>query len=591
MSKKTISIWIEFLSFIKPFWKYQLLLFTLLLVSNAAPLASPYILKLFIDQVLPNRDIELLWTLVLTLVGLYLLRILVSFACDYLFTWIGNRVMLNISLDLFDHIVRLPMQYFKDNSSSDLVYRIDKDVEQVQRALTTSLVGILNNGITVIGLAALMCFLSVKLFLSIALLYPLLWFSLKRLKPKITVVVEGLRKKQSDMLSFYSERFTNVKLIKAYRAYSHERMLLNEKLENLSQSYLAEVIVTSWSRNTGVLITAMMPVILIAFGGHDVVIGALTLGTLIAFLQYANKLHDPIKNILSLYVDIINTSVSLQRVFKILEVKVACTLPSNVVLDPLEKIEFRNVTVNLGGQEVLQSINAEFCIGKNYGISGTSGSGKSTLLDVLAKFSTPDGGSVHVNGHDLKFVSFDHWMKHITMQGQNFLPFNSTIVENIRYNHDRATSNDIQAVIELTGLNRRLASGIDTSVGDLGNKLSGGERQRLAIGRAMLRTSDILLIDEGTSEIDSMTEERLYRHLIQSRTFKSVFIVSHRLSAFRGLDEIIFLEDGQVVERGTLESLVAKRAKFFHAFKEQIELSKPQIEGTERYAAHLKTVS
>ncbi|MBX2968297.1 MAG: ABC transporter ATP-binding protein [Cyclobacteriaceae bacterium] len=557
----------------KPFWKYQVVLFVLLMISNAAALASPYILKLFIDEVIPERNIDLLWTLVGSLGILYVLRVGVTFLADYLYTWIGNQVMINMSMSLFDHILRLPIQYFRQNSAGDLVHRIDKEVEQIQRALTGSLISALNNIITVIGLVLLMCYLSITLFLGICLLYPVLIAVLKRFEPAINRTINQLRQEQSDMLSYYTERFSNVKLIKSFLAYVHERSILSSKLKRLSQSYIREVVITSASKNSGVFLMSLMPIILLGWGGHQVLVGVLSLGTLIAFLQYANKIHDPFRNIINLYIDIVNTSVSLERVFSILEQKSDESDRDFRPLGQLEKIQFQNVSVSLGNQHILRNLNLEFKIGKHYGIAGASGAGKSTLLDVLSKFSAQDSGEVLVNDINLKEVSFSQWMQRLSMHSQNFLLFNGTIFENISYANNDIAEHEKREVLELTELEERYASAPQERTGDMGNHLSGGQRQRISLARAILKKADILIIDEGTSEIDSRTEEKIYSYVLTRSRFKTVIIVSHRLSALKNLDEILFIDSGKVAEQGSLSNLIARRGLFYETFKEQIDVN------------------
>lgn len=574
MSNTKIKIWIKFLSFLRPFWKYQLVLFVLLMISNAAALASPYILKLFIDEVIPDRNIDLLWTLVGSLGILYVLRVGVTFLADYLYTWIGNQVMINMSVSLFDHILRLPLQYFKQNSAGDLVHRIDKEVEQIQRALTGSLISALNNTITVIGLILLMCYLSTTLFFAICLLYPILIVVLKRFEPAINRTINQLRQDQSDMLSYYTERFSNIKLIKGFLAYVHERSILSGKLKKLSQSYIGEVVITSSSKNAGVFLMSLMPIILLGWGGHQVLVGVLSLGTLIAFLQYANKIHDPFKNMVNLYIDIVNTSVSLERVFSILEQKSDELDHDLRPIGQLEKIQFKNVSVSIGNQHILKNLSLEFKIGKHYGIAGASGAGKSTLLDVLSKFIAQDSGEVLVNGTNLKEISFYQWMQHLSMHSQNFLLFNGTISENVSYANNNIAEHEKREVLELTELGDRYMAAPQERTGDMGNHLSGGQRQRISLARAMLKRADILIIDEGTSEIDSRTEEKIYSYVLTRSRFKTVIIVSHRLSALKNLDEILFIDSGRVAEQGSLSSLIARRGLFYETFKEQIDVNK-----------------
>ncbi|UCJ05008.1 ABC transporter ATP-binding protein/permease [Chitinophaga pendula] len=580
MNPKTM-IWKRLLSFLRPYIKYEALLLLLMLLGNAAALASPYYLKVIIDQVLIEKKVSLLVEILSLIFATYIARILMGIASEYLYNWISNQVLNTLSLKLFNHIIRLPMHFFKERSLGDVIHRMNNEVNNVRKSLTGVLIHFINNAITIIGLIVVMCVLDTKLFLAICLLYPLLFFSIKRFNPRIKKLAENVKAEEAGILGHLTERITNVRFIKLFNAYDHEGNLIKNRFKQLVKLNIDGGLMLSVSKGISIFLLSLVPLVTLGLGGWQVIAGLMTIGTLVAFLQYANKLYDPFQNIISLYVELINTSVSISRIFELLDHPIEVKDSTYQQLDsPIKKIELENVSFLHQDKQVINNLDFTFHTGRHYAIVGASGGGKSTIVDLLCKFNIPHKGQILVNGRNLQEIDMEDWMHHLTVNSQGYFLFNDTILENIRYGKLNAGDNELVEAAQLSGIftdNNDYHKRALRKIGDGGVKLSGGQKQKLSLGRTLLRNTEWLIIDEATSEIDSKSEESIYAHLFGNPAFKTIIIISHRLSALKYANEIVCIDAGRIIEHGTMAELIQKKGHFYQLFESQLDLTTVKI--------------
>lgn len=580
MNPKTL-IWKRLLSFLRPYIKYEALLLLLMLLGNAAALASPYYLKIIIDQVLVEKKVALLVEILSLIFATYIIRILMGIASEYLYNWISNQVLNTLSLKLFNHIIRLPMHFFKERSLGDVIHRMNNEVNNVRKSLTGVLIHFINNAITIIGLIVVMCLLDVKLFLAICLLYPILFISIKRFNPRIKKLATDVKIEEAGILGHLTERITNIRFIKLFNAYEHEGNLVKDRFKNLVKLNVDGGLVLSASKGISIFLLSLVPLVTLGLGGWQVIAGLMTIGTLVAFLQYANKLYDPFQNIISLYVELINTSVSISRIFELLDHPIEIKQTTYQPLEgPIKKITLENVSFLHQDKQVINNLGFTFHSGRHYAIVGASGGGKSTIVDMLCKFNTPDEGRILVNDRDLRQIDMEDWMQRLTVNSQGYFLFNDTILENIRYGKLDAPDHELMAAAQLAGVftdNNDYYKRATRKIGDGGVKLSGGQKQKLSLGRTLLRNTEWLIIDEATSEIDSKSEDALYSHLFANPSFKTIIIISHRLSALKYADEIVCIDAGSIVEYGTMTELIHRKGHFYQLFESQLDLTTVKI--------------
>ena len=572
---KQRHVFYHFLKFLKPYWVHESVVFVLMILGTVSSLAFPYIMKIIIDDVFPNKDYELLIFILLLLLGITVGNIIISFCSNYLFTWIKNRVMLDIRSHLFDHLIQLPLSFYDRNKSGDIVYRMSNEVDRIQSFITSSALSLVHSLLTLIGLTVALCWLNWQLFLVSIIVIPFLVLNIRYFQPKIRDITERGQKKGSEVMSYLIERFETVQLIQVYNAYNYENNRLRSQLNDLLSINMQNVTCSGAMRSISRFLTSLTPAIILGWGGHKVMLGVMTLGALVAFLQYLSRLFAPFRNLNRLYIALIRVSVSMKRVFEFLEIDVQKNIDGSAT-SPFsfqKEIAFTNLNFGYNGQPVLQDFSLRLEKGKKYALVGSSGCGKSSLVNVLCRFYESETGAITIDHTPITNIKLYELREHIGLVTQENQVFHDTIWNNIRYSKLESTPEEINRAIILTGLDgfiEKAEDGALTLIGDRGNTLSAGQRQRIAIARAILKDSDILILDEATSALDSESEGEIITNLQDLYEDKTLIVISHRLSTIQQVDEVIYLDEGRVLEQGTHEELMEKKGHYWRLFRKQL---------------------
>lgn len=571
---KSHQLFLKFLRFIKPYWVKEIILFILMILASAGTLVSPYILKVIIDEIIPTRNFTFLIHILLLLVVINIVRILLDFYSNYLYALVSNHIMLDIRMELFKRILHFPISFFDKNKTGDVTHRINEEVNAVQGMLTGSLVRFIRNILTLIGLAIALCLLNYKLFIISMVVVPFALFNARYFQPKIHNLIKKSREKDSDILGFFVERFNNIKLIKSYNRYQYEREKLNSKGNELIDINLKTAILSSGTQSITTFLISLSPLIIFAWGGQSVIVGAMTMGSLIAFIQYLNRIFNPVNDFMYLYWDMVRTSVSMRRIFEYMDLPIEQMSEEIKNIDLNKKISFENVEFKYDGEIVLRDFNLELMPGKKYAFVGSSGCGKSTIINLLCKFYEHQKGIIIIGGQRIEKLNVHEVRKRIALITQDNHLFHDSISENIKYGNLNCTPEDILHVSHQVGLDdfiNILNEGFDSVIGNEGTKISGGQKQRIAIARAFLKDADLIILDEATSALDSESENNIFNNISNHYKGKIIILISHRLSAIKNVDEIICLDKGRVVEKGDHNYLVQKRGFYWELFKQQIE--------------------
>ncbi len=572
---KQRHVFYYFLKFLKPYWIHESVVFVFMILGTISSLAFPYIMKIVIDDVFPNKDYELLIFILLLLLGVTVGNIIISFCSNYLFAWINNRIMLDIRSHLFDHLIQLPLSFYDRNKSGDIVYRMSNEVDRIQSFITSSALSLVHSLLTLIGLTVALCWLNWQLFLASIIVIPFLVLNIRYFQPKIRDITERGRKKGSEVMSYLIERFESVQLIQVYNAYNYENNRLWGQLNGLLSINMQNVTYSGAMRSISRFLTSLTPAIILGWGGHKVMLGVMSLGALVAFLQYLSRLFAPFRNLNRLYVELIRVSVSMKRVFEFLEIDIQKTSDSSVT-SPFsfqKEIVFENLNFGYNGQPVLQDFSLRLEKGKKYALVGSSGCGKSSLVNLLCRFYQLNTGVITIDHIPITNIKLYELRDHIGLVTQENQVFHDTIWNNIRYSKLESTPEEINRAIRLTGLDgfiENSENGTQMLIGDRGNTLSVGQRQRIAIARAILRDSDILILDEATSALDSESEDEIIANLQDLYEDKTMIVISHRLSTIQQVDEVICLDEGRVVEQGAPEELMEKKGHYWRLFRKQL---------------------
>lgn len=561
--------------FLRPYWVQELLLLGLLILITASGLASPYFLKIIIDEVLPAGDFRWLLALLTALAGIYILRGILGFASDYLSTWLGNKVIFDIKTTLFDNLLHLPMRHFETTNTGETIQQINNEVDKIQYFLTTSIIRLLNSSLSLIGLVAMLCVLDYELFLASVLFIPLSIISNRKLGSRIRENVESISKGEAGLYNFYYDRIRNIKLVKTYNSYAKELIDVKSHLQKLFHLYRRNTKLTSASRNISLFLISCGPLIVLGYGGYQVMAKTLTIGALVAFIQYLNRVYSPATELLGLYVDYVKAVESVKRIMPVLNARQKTnsfsTPPSRIY-----SVELQGVSFSTAERSLLKDINLQFEKGKRYAIVGPTGCGKSTLTKLLCGLYEPQAGKIIINGNQqLAALDKYQWMDKVAIVMQDHCILCDTIGNNLRYGDGSATDKDLWQSLELSNLAEqvlKMPRGLETVIGDGDHSVlpSGGQMQQIALSRVFLKNTEIIILDESTSSLDSENERKIIDNIIRIFSDRIMVVISHRLSTVMNFDEIIYMENGRVMECGPHIMLAGLKKRYYTLFRDQM---------------------
>ena len=563
-----------FCQYVSKHWLKMCLIFLLITISSATSLAFPLIIKIILDDILPNRNLGKLVSIVFLFLAVSIGGIGISILSNYMYALVGNHVMKAIRRDVFYHLVQLPLNFFDNNKTGDIVHRVNNEVSVIQQAITSSVLRFAYSALSLTIMTVILVFLNWKLFLISIVALPLFYANVRFFHPKIRNITLQGREKSSELLSFFMERFENIKIIKTLNRQVYERQNTVSHLNELISINLKNVLLSSTTSSISSVLASIAVLAVLGFGGYQVIVGAMTVGSLVAFLQYMSRLYDPFRELMSLYVDLVRASVSIKRVMEYLDIPIQSP---NGELDCNfnESIYIKDVRFAYKDKLVLNDLNLSLEEGQRYALVGSSGCGKSTIAKLLLRFYDCQGGSIKVDEHDIQSIKLENLREQIGLVTQENQLFHDTIMENIRYGNLASDDDKVLKAAKAIGLNDQLEeSGISLQamIGDKGTKLSGGQKQRIALARLLLRNCQIIVLDEATSALDTQAEEKVLKTIYEYFDSRTFVVISHRLSTVKNVDKIFVMDSGKIIEEGSYDYLQQYGQHFRQLFREQIEL-------------------
>jgi ABC-type bacteriocin/lantibiotic exporter with double-glycine peptidase domain len=564
--------------FLKPYWLQELLIFLLISAVTLSNLASPYFLKIIIDDIIPSRDYSKLVSLLILLTGVYIARGLLILGSDQLNTSIGNRIIFDIKTKLFRNLMNMPLTYFETSNAGDTVQKVNNEVDKIQYFLTMSIIRLLNSLLTIISLVFMLCWLDFKMFLFSISVIPISIIYNNRVSKKIKRNIETSGRKEGEIYNFYFERIRNIKLIKTFNSYEYEMNSITRKLRQLFAVYLQNTMLLSLTKNVSGFLISTGPLIVFAYGGKQVINGALSIGALVAFIQYLNRVYGPANDLMSLYVDYVKTHESIRRISPILnsnELHKDDTAP-NQLLPEINSLTIKELNFSGNNGKILHDINISFRKGVKYGIVGENGSGKSTLVKLICRLYEPGNGSIVLN-NDIDIGKLDRyrWADSITLISQDPSLLSDSIRNNLIYGDFTATDEALWKSLTLVKLDdfvKGLPQKMNACIGNGTESIvpSGGQAQQIAMARAFLKRSGIIILDEAASSIDAQRSNDIMQNFINAFPDTILIVISHRISCLTELDQIIFMEEGRISETGSHTELMRRKGKYFSLFRSQI---------------------
>ncbi len=566
-----LSNYRRMLAYVRPYRAHLAVVAFSLLVLGLLGLALPWAVKELVDLVVVGQDIAQLNRIALILAGILLLRTGLGFVQTYLTAWVGERVVVRLRMDLFDHLLSLPLGFFAQQRVGAIVSRMGSDVQIVQSAVTSNLVSLVQQVVTAAGILVIVATMSWRLTLLMGVAMPGVVLITRAMGRRIRAVARTVQDILAQSSAIVEETAGGIRVVQSFAREDHESARFGVQVQNLFE---AAMVRTRVYATLGPLISLLLygsMVLVLWAGGQEVLHGRLTPGELIAFVFYAVMLSGPLGGFAGLYGNVQHALGATERVFELLDTQSEIVeAPDAYDLPPAAgHVIFHDVDFDYDPrQPVLRRVSLEAKPGQVVALVGPSGVGKTTLVNLIPRFYDPTSGRITIDGHDIRRVTLRSLREQIGIVPQETLLFSDSIEANIRYGRLDASREEIEAAARAANAHEfivnELPDGYDTQVGERGVKLSGGQRQRLSIARAILKNPRILLLDEATSALDTESErlvqdalQRLIQPDGKEGASRTTFVIAHRLSTIVRADRILVLHDGQIAEQGTHEELLA----------------------------------
>ncbi len=566
------------LRLLRPYTTWLAIVITAMLVETFASLASPWPLKIVLDSVLGNiplppvvdrllggspGPLALLNFAAIATVLFALLQAGGAYLAAYYTVSIGQWIAHDLRGSVYGHLQRLSLSYYERQATGPLISTITDDINAVQDFASTSLLDLIIDTLTVVGMLAILFYINWRFTLIALVVTPMLTLFVIRLRGAVRDATRAVRQRQSEIVSVVQEGLGAMRVVKAFTQGAFERQRLEAKSRESVEAALYARRVQSLLGPVVTALTAMGTAAVLWFGAREVLAGAMTAGALVIFINYLGRLFRPIQAIAKASTGLAQAAVGLERVRAVLDADERLPrAPDARKLGSVEgRVEFRDVTFGYDpARPVLRDVSFDAPPGTFVGLVGPSGSGKSSLASLIARFYDPNNGVVAIDGEDVRRYTVRSLRRQIGFVLQDTQLFHAPVWQNIAYGKPDATREEIVAAARMAQAHEfieALPDGYDTMVGQGGMPLSGGQRQRIGIARAMVRDAPIMIMDEPTSGLDVESERLVFEGPDRLRAGRTTFVIAHRLQTVRSADLILVLDAGRIVERGTHEELAA----------------------------------
>jgi subfamily B ATP-binding cassette protein MsbA len=547
----------------------------LMVVNRVSGLVLPYSTRYLIDSVIIKHHIEILRPLVLTVLAATVVQGITSFSLTQLLSKAAQRLIAELREKVQVHISHLPVAFYDANKTGTLVARIMSDVEGVRNLLGTGLVDLVGGLLT--SVIALVVLFRISPLMTVMAFGFLLCFALAVNKALGTIrpIFRERAKINAEVTGRLAESLGGVRVVKGYHAEEREEAVFAGGVRRLLENVMRTLTATSVMSLSASLLLGVVGALIMYVGARQVMSGELTIGRFVTFNAFLVFLVAPITQIVAIGTQLTEALAGLERTHEILSERPEDQDPRRTVTldDVFGKVEFENVSFSYDGNRVvLHDVSFQAEPGTVTALVGSSGSGKSTTIGLISAFYVPTEGRILVDGVDLSTVRLDSYRTRLGVVLQESFLFDGTIRENVAFSRPHASEEEIMRACRIARVDEFAESfpdKYDTVVGERGVKLSGGQRQRISIARALLAEPRILILDEATSSLDSESEAMIQEglsHLMQGRT---TFVIAHRLSTIRRADQILVIEQGEIVERGTHEQLYAAHGRYYDLYTRQ----------------------
>ncbi len=570
------------LSYIKPYLHILLLALLCTMLAAGGNLYLPWIFRDMIDKVLNAKDYYMLNMISASIVVIFLLRGIFLYGQNYLMSFVGQHVIIDIRSEVFRKLQRLSMSFYDKNKTGTIMSYVTNDVNALQGAMVDNTIELVTEGIILIGSVCAMVYLDWKLTLFTILTFPVVLYFMNFFGKKIRRSGGQIQAATADITSVLQESVSSARVVKSFVREQYEIDRFERENEVNLKANLKNAKYMATLSPTIEFVAALGVTLILWYGGNNVIAGETTAGSLVAFLAYAVNISNPIKRITRVSGHIQKALAAAQRVFDVLDLpEEVKDLPDAKALPAVTgSVSFEHVTFSYNaGDEILHDLSFEAKPGQAIGLVGPSGAGKSTVASLLPRFYDCDSGTICIDGKDIRHVTLDSLRNQVGIVPQETILFNGSVYDNILYGRLDATKEEIEEAAKAANAHdfiMELPDGYNTMLGDRGVNISGGQRQRIAIARAILKDPRILILDEATSALDTESERVVQEALNRLMVGRTSIIIAHRLSTIKNADRILVLDKGKLTEDGTHEELMAKNGLYAHLYRIQYRTNKEE---------------
>jgi ATP-binding cassette subfamily B protein len=598
--KETITpgTWRRMFKFVWPYRRILSAFMAMVILDAAISVVNPLIFREIINKGIIAKDLTVVIDSAALLAGLAVLDATLSIGMRWVSARVGESLIYDLRTKVFGHIQRMPLAFFTRTQTGALISRLNNDVMGAQQAFTDTLSSVVSNLMTVILVLGTMLVLSWQITLVALVILPVFVIPAKRMGNRLAKITRESYELNASMNATMSERFnvSGALLVKLFGRPSEELNSFSERAGRVRDIGIRQALYARLFFVALMLTASLATALVYGWGGALAIAGVLNVGTIVALTSYLNRLYGPLIGLSNVQLDIMTALVSFDRVFEVLDLEpmIAEKPDAHAITAGPARIEFDHVDFGyprpeevslaslesvavldtLPDQQVLHDITFTAEPGQLVALVGPSGAGKTTISYLVSRIYDPRGGAIRINGTDLRDATLASLASTVGMVTQDAHLFHDTIRENLRYANPDATDEQIIEALhgaQILSLIESLPQGLETVVGDRGYRLSGGEKQRLAIARLLLKAPSVVVLDEATAHLDSESEAAVQQALATALRGRTSLVIAHRLSTVRTADVILVINNGQIVERGTHQELLAENRLYAELYRTQFQ--------------------